>query len=721
MSSLNSLPLLPTVPLPQKTRFISNKLNFPARTTFKSSSSSSHLKTTSFNRTHFIKTGKAGKGTYGIVYIAETSDTHQSVVVKRNLIDRQTDFTGSIKELDLLSRVRNHPFIVNLLSVSIGSPFYNQQLSPIRGRDFKEDRIHFIFEKAICDGHSFIHERNTPYSHLKLGMLHLLLSLEYLHAKKIIHRDIKPSNLLLFPDNSIKLCDFGLSKFYTNQGSQTPRVVTAVYRAPEICLEHPNYDYKSDMWSVGCVFYEMIAGDPFLKVNLDFDSELINKMLGLLPQPVPNNTLKAMFKYRRVPLTALSDPPSRKSFRDQINLSPHNIEIFNLDGPGTYRDFLDLLSNLIVFNPADRYTSTQALNHRFFEAYRPIIDQVRKQFPPKEDSLDLLEIISCPERTWIFEIARSIFQHRKAISWYSHRILFQSIDLFDRYLLHLSSSVPCSSNGSFMTEESTKLKYLACLYISIKYFTTLSVPCTFKSLLPASVYPHDIYNKIYKTAESFELSFISDILDFKIYRPTLYEIADQFNHRLTDNHILSLFEFYKAPPPTTGLTVRELYKVYLLKNGYKSSPIRVRVKQPPTSSSSSSTSSSSTSSSYNPEYLTYKFGEGFGPGNLHLKVINRIDYYKSPQPSQLPPLPPLPTPSLSHPPQSSHPPPQSHPPQSSHPPSQSHPSQSHPSQSHPPQSSRPPQSSHPPPQSSQNIEDTKDTKDIECEKRNGDK
>ena len=71
-----------------------------------------------------IKTGKAGRGTYGVVYTAKSStDPNVEFAVKRNIIDKTTDFSGSLKELDMLNRLKDHPFIVNLLYVKIGNPF----------------------------------------------------------------------------------------------------------------------------------------------------------------------------------------------------------------------------------------------------------------------------------------------------------------------------------------------------------------------------------------------------------------------------------------------------------------------------------------------------------------------------------------------------------------------------------------------------------------------
>jgi serine/threonine protein kinase len=82
----------------------------------------------------------------------------------------------------------------------------------------------------------------------------------YLHKNRIIHRDIKPDNILINNQGILKLADFGLAREI--QGENTPltaRVVTRWYRAPEICLTDPHYSYVSDVWSIGCVFAEILS------------------------------------------------------------------------------------------------------------------------------------------------------------------------------------------------------------------------------------------------------------------------------------------------------------------------------------------------------------------------------------------------------------------------------------------------------------------------------
>src|SRR5437016_6160199 len=179
---------------------------------------------------------RLGDGGYSKVYEGRRKDSLYAI--KRNLVFPSTTFIGSLKELDLLNKLR-HPCIVNLESISFGNPFSDSLLSPLRGSSasYRDDSIHFIFENAFADGYSLVYDISTSLDILKSCMVDMMLGLEYMHIHNIIHRDLKPANVLLFNHGGIKakLCDLGISKPYTRQGRQTPGLVTPWYRAPEVC------------------------------------------------------------------------------------------------------------------------------------------------------------------------------------------------------------------------------------------------------------------------------------------------------------------------------------------------------------------------------------------------------------------------------------------------------------------------------------------------------
>jgi mitogen-activated protein kinase 1/3 len=105
----------------------------------------------------------------------------------------------------------------------------------------------------------------TP-SHFNYFMYQLLRGVLYLHSANIMHRDIKPSNILMNMNCDLKICDFGLSRgIYQNiqeQDKVTKYVVTRWYRAPEVVLNTSSYTGIIDLWSVGCVFAELLGRKP---------------------------------------------------------------------------------------------------------------------------------------------------------------------------------------------------------------------------------------------------------------------------------------------------------------------------------------------------------------------------------------------------------------------------------------------------------------------------
>lgn len=91
----------------------------------------------------------------------------------------------------------------------------------------------------------------------------LILGLEYIHSQKVIYRDLKPENLLLDKDGHLKMADFGICKMFDDKVNVTTSVIgTPQYLAPEINVGFGGYDYRVDIWSLGCCLYEIVAGDP---------------------------------------------------------------------------------------------------------------------------------------------------------------------------------------------------------------------------------------------------------------------------------------------------------------------------------------------------------------------------------------------------------------------------------------------------------------------------
>lgn len=519
---------------------------------------------------------KLGQGTYGIVYSAISPEHKRHYAIKRNLIESQTSFIGSLRELDILIKNAKHPYIISVPHISFGNPFMNKMMSPLIGQDRDnqiDDKMHFIFEKATCDlGQHLVLNTIRDYKNLKRYMVHILLAIEHLHGKNIVHRDIKPQNILLFLDQNdrdgsgmAKLADFGMSKHLTVQEKNTPNVVTCWYRAPEMIVGYDNYDTKSDVWSLGCTLYEMIGKNAFLQNANDNDTELLNRILGKLPTKISAETYNKMIvkSPRRVRLTSRSSPKKRYPFSHQLGLNEKHKKLFN-DTPGRFDEFCDLLTHLLDFDPDCRWSVSEALNHNFFAEYQTLIREVRKQNPIRNGNNSLIKIVNCAERRWGVEIAINIYKSRDQHKiWYTNRILFQSLDLYDRYISVMYEHVnkdkdiilESEEQGSIHSRYESQLRFLVCIYIMIKYFSSIHFQVSFKRIVP----PEFGTPEALLIAEQFEGGLIKNGLGYDIYRPTVYEVADEYGDILSEYDIYSLLHIYLYDSWFYGLTMKEFY------------------------------------------------------------------------------------------------------------------------------------------------------------------
>jgi cell division cycle 2-like protein len=117
-------------------------------------------------------------------------------------------------------------------------------------------------------------DMRSPFlqSEIKTLMIQLLSAVALMHDNWIIHRDLKTSNLLLNNRGEIKVADFGLARKYGSpMGNMTQLVVTLWYRAPELLLGSKEYTTAIDMWSVGCIFAELLNNEALLTGRSEID------------------------------------------------------------------------------------------------------------------------------------------------------------------------------------------------------------------------------------------------------------------------------------------------------------------------------------------------------------------------------------------------------------------------------------------------------------------
>jgi mitogen-activated protein kinase 1/3 len=102
----------------------------------------------------------------------------------------------------------------------------------------------------------------------------LLRGLKYIHSANVLHRDLKPSNLLVNANCELKIADFGLARTTSDTNFMTEYVVTRWYRAPELLLNCSEYTEAIDVWSVGCIFMELLNRKPLFP-GKDYVQQLV--------------------------------------------------------------------------------------------------------------------------------------------------------------------------------------------------------------------------------------------------------------------------------------------------------------------------------------------------------------------------------------------------------------------------------------------------------------
>ncbi|CAK9185588.1 unnamed protein product [Ilex paraguariensis] len=327
----------------------------PKRIHFSVNSSMDPHKKNSLDTEFFTEYGEAsryqiqevvGKGSYGVVGSAIDTNTGERVAIKKinDVFEHVSDATRILREIKLL-RLLRHPDVVEIKHI---------MLPPSR-REFKD--IYVVFELMESDLHQVIKANDdlTP-DHHQFFLYQLLRSLKYIHSANVFHRDLKPKNILANADCKLKICDFGLARVSFNDAPSaifwTVRdyVATRWYRAPELCGSFfSKYTPAIDIWSIGCIFAEMLTGKPlFPGKNVVHQLDIMTDFLGT---PSPESIARIRNEKARRYLSSMR----KKQPVPFLQKFPHA-------DPLAFR----LLERLLAFDPKDRPSAEEALTDPYF-------------------------------------------------------------------------------------------------------------------------------------------------------------------------------------------------------------------------------------------------------------------------------------------------------------------------------------------------------------------
>ncbi|KAI9591227.1 kinase-like domain-containing protein [Syncephalis fuscata] len=284
---------------------------------------------------NYQKLEKIGEGTYGVVYKARELATGRVVALKKIRLDSEDEGVPStaMREISVLKELK-HSNIVQLLDIV-----------------HSDSKLYLVFEFLDLDFKKYM-DSSAPNGltteHIQSYLYQLVDGIHFCHARRIMHRDLKPQNLLIDRNGLLKLADFGLARaFGVPLRAYTHEVVTLWYRAPEILLGSRHYAPPMDMWSVGCIFAEMVQRHPLFPGDSEIDELFrIFRVLGTPTEDV---------------WPGVSSLPDFKSIFPKWTAQPLSDSVPTLNADG-----LDLLESMLTYNPAKRISAKRALQHPFF-------------------------------------------------------------------------------------------------------------------------------------------------------------------------------------------------------------------------------------------------------------------------------------------------------------------------------------------------------------------
>ena len=261
----------------------------------------------------------------------------------------------------------------------------------------------------LFDLHTLIQsEQHLDEEAIRFVMFQILSGVQVMHAAHTLHRDLKPKNILLDAQWETKICDLGMGRAKVESGSMLKmtlisRVATASYRAPdgilnirtstyvntndcsEMTSEHDNsikseavhYTTAVDVWACGCILAEMFTRSPLFPYK--DNSTLLSAFIDLLGPP-SSEVLERI-------------PPSHalKQLEQAIKRHDQSSPQLSSHFPPESSEALDLCQKLLTFDPNERITVADALNHPWFAAFgQDPIPQIQPFIDPTDDvSLDL--------------------------------------------------------------------------------------------------------------------------------------------------------------------------------------------------------------------------------------------------------------------------------------------------------------------------------------------
>lgn len=330
-----------------------------------------------------------GSGAYGSVWEAKDDGTDplRLVAIKqcKKIFHDKIDCKRILREVTILSKLR-HNNVVTLLDFHIPAPTDS----------FTE--VYIIQELCDSDLAKLLKQDvSLEPVHINTVLYNLMVGVNYIHSAGVYHRDLKPANCFVNRDCTVKLGDFGLARAISHvcehlqedpnertkslSNALTGHVVTRWYRAPELILLEKNYTEAIDVWSVGCIFGELLGMLPGKDV---MDRGPLFPGTACFPMsPRPSKMESRTYTHgqqtmmnRIFEVLGTPSPDQLAKFeREDAKLYIASFEKRDGEGlaarfPGVDALSIDILGGMLKFSPWDRATIPQLLDHELFSDIR---------------------------------------------------------------------------------------------------------------------------------------------------------------------------------------------------------------------------------------------------------------------------------------------------------------------------------------------------------------
>ncbi|KAL6007143.1 Cyclin-dependent kinase 7 [Asimina triloba] len=340
-----------------------------------------------------------GRGSYGIVCSSLNKETKEKVAIKKikEVFQNRVDALRTLRELKLLRHLEHKNIIAlkDVMKLVHRSRFKDlylvyelmdtdlHQIIKYRVEEVSIELIQLVIpsSKWICSSFiatgdwskaMFYEAPRPPTKTSCICDLQLLQGLQYLHSANILHRDLKPGNILLNSNCDLKICDFGLARTKNDKCQfMTEYVVTRWYRAPELLLSCEKYNTSIDVWSVGCIFAELLGRKPIFPGTECLNQlKLIVEVLGSITE---------------ADLEFIDNPKARRYIK---SLPKSSGTSFALLYPHASPVAIELLRKMLVFNPSKRICVAEALRHPYVSSLNKEAAEPTAQVLPQDLDID---------------------------------------------------------------------------------------------------------------------------------------------------------------------------------------------------------------------------------------------------------------------------------------------------------------------------------------------